>query len=234
MCVSVVDIGHRFVYYLNMASVQPKVINGKTYYYLVESARVGGKPRIVSQRYLGSAAVDTAALVDIERGLATAMATKFDLRLSSMALDMTNFATFIDSGNDRAPIAQRGHAKQKRNDLRLVGLAMVVTRDGAIPVTSHVYPGNRPDVTQFTDVLDELTSRYAALFTSGDDDKAGHRGTRAAPTVVFDAGQNSAANFAHLSGTGLHFVGSLPPSDFPDLLALPARRSVPNTPARVS
>lgn len=28
---------------------------GKTYYFLVESARVGGKPRIVSQRYLGSA-----------------------------------------------------------------------------------------------------------------------------------------------------------------------------------
>ena len=27
----------------------------KTYYYLVESARVGGKPRIVSQQYLGSA-----------------------------------------------------------------------------------------------------------------------------------------------------------------------------------
>src|SRR5665647_3766526 len=62
MCVSVVDIGHRFVYYLNMASVQPKVINGKTYYYLVESARVGGKPRIVSQRYLGSAQDIPAAL----------------------------------------------------------------------------------------------------------------------------------------------------------------------------
>ena len=44
------------------------------------------------------------------------------------------------------------------------------------------------------------------------------------PTVVFDAGQNSAANFAHLAESGLHFVGSLPPSDFPDLLALPARR----------
>lgn len=37
-----------------MASMQPKVINGRAYYYLVESARVGGKPRIVSQRYLGS------------------------------------------------------------------------------------------------------------------------------------------------------------------------------------
>lgn len=42
------------------------------------------------------------------------------------------------------------------------------------------------------------------------------------PTVVFDAGQNSEANFAHLADAGLHFVGSLPPSDFPDLLALPA------------
>ncbi len=28
---------------------------GKTYYYLTESARVDGKPRIVSQQYLGSA-----------------------------------------------------------------------------------------------------------------------------------------------------------------------------------
>jgi transposase len=39
---------------------------------------------------------------------------------------------------------------------------------------------------------------------------------------VFDAGQNSAANFAHLTEAGLHFVGSLSPSAFPDLLALPA------------
>ncbi len=42
--------------------------------------------------------------------------------------------------------------------------------------------------------------------------------------MVFDAGQNSAANFAHLADVGLHFVGSLPPSDYPDLLAVPARK----------
>lgn len=47
------------------------------------------------------------------------------------------------------------------------------------------------------------------------------------PTVVFDAGQNSAANFAHLAESGLHFVGSLPPSDFPDLLTVQARRRRP-------
>jgi len=41
-------------------------------------------------------------------------------------------------------------------------------------------------------------------------------------TVVFDAGQNSVANFAHLDAAGLGFVGSVPPSDCPDLLTLPA------------
>ena len=71
--------------------------------------------------------------------------------VSSVALDMTNFATFIATANGKAPIAQRGKAKQKRADLRLVGLGLVVTRDGGIPLTWHAYPGDRPDVTQFTD-----------------------------------------------------------------------------------
>ncbi|MGH3620863.1 MAG: IS1634 family transposase, partial [Sciscionella sp.] len=40
-----------------MASViEKRRKDGRTYYYLVESARVDGKPRIVSQQYLGSAA----------------------------------------------------------------------------------------------------------------------------------------------------------------------------------
>src|SRR5674476_1114243 len=89
---------------------------------------------------------------------------------------MTNFATFIDAANEAAPIARRGHAKQKRNDLRLVGLGLVVTRDGAIPVASHTYPGNRPDVTQFAGVLDELTARYGALFARHDPDNSPRTG----------------------------------------------------------
>jgi transposase len=337
MRVSVLDLAGQLVYYPYMASIVGKKRGNQTYYYLVESARVNGKPRIVSQEYLGNtqevmdrlsgaapgrpertqhkgfgdlAAVwgildrlgvadaidevcgsrrsdagasigtylalatanrvvapcsklgfeqwwattagprftkvpvaatdhrrfwdamdnlDTAKLDAAEAKIATTMTAEFGLDLSGLALDMTNFATFIDSANDRAPIAKRGHAKQKRNDLRLVGLALVVTRDGAIPVTSHAYPGNRPDVTQFGAVLDELTSRYAALLdTHGDADTADS--APSGPTVVFDAGQNSAANFAHLTGAGLHYVGSLPPSSFPDLLAVPARRRHPVDP----
>jgi transposase len=157
--------------------------------------------------------VDDGALREIERRLAARMVGEFDLALAGMAVDMTNFATFIDSANARAPIAQRGHAKQKRVDLRLVGLGLVVSRDGGIPLVGHGYAGNRPDVAVFPAVVDELVARYRALAAADDE-----------LTVVFDAGQNSAANFAHLAEVGLHFVGSLPPSDHPDLLAAPARR----------
>jgi hypothetical protein len=87
--------------------------------------------------------------------------------VSSVALDMTNFATFIATGNGKAPIAQRGKTKQKRADLRLVGLGLVVTRDGGIPLTWHAYPGDRPDVTQFPDMIDQLRGRYEAVCDSG-------------------------------------------------------------------
>ena len=46
-----------------MSSLIGKRIGGQTYYYLREVARVGGRPKIVSQRYLGKAD-DIAAAVD--------------------------------------------------------------------------------------------------------------------------------------------------------------------------
>jgi transposase len=304
-----------------MSSLTGKRIGGQTYYYLREVARVGGKPKIVSQRYLGKAAdiaaavdgsaalpertrhlafgdvaaawsvierlgvapvidevagsrradaaasvgtylalatlnrmvapcsklafadwwattaadrwvkipsraldhrrfwdamdaLEPAELTEIERRIGQAMTGRFGLDLPALVLDMTNFATFIDTGNEKAPIAQRGKAKQKRHDLRLVGLALVVTRDGGVPVVSRAYPGNKPDVTQFTAVIDELVTRYQQL--AGGTDEL---------TVVFDAGNNSAGNQDHLATIpGLHFVGSLVVSQHPDLLAIPASR----------
>ena len=50
------------------------------------------------------------ALQRIEEKLALAACARFGLDTSSVALDMTNFATFIDTGNARAPVAQRGKA----------------------------------------------------------------------------------------------------------------------------
>src|SRR6266540_591585 len=218
------------VYDLIMASLYPKRFGGKTYWYLREMGRVDGKPKMISERYLGTAAdiaaatearetamlprrtrhlafgdvaaawgvlqdLGVAAIIDevtgprpaglplsagtylalaalnrlvdpcskrgfagwwkttaadrftkipasaldhrrfwdamhavtleqleeISQAIAVRIVDAFGLDCSSVALDMTNFATFIDTGNAKAPVAQRGKAKQKRSDLRLVG-----------------------------------------------------------------------------------------------------------------
>ena len=77
---------------------------------------------------------------------------------------------------------------------------------------SHAYPGDRPDVTQFPAVIDELVARYRDLLAGVE-----------SLTVVYDAGQNSGDNHAVVEAAGIGFVGSLPPSDHPGLLAIPAR-----------
>jgi transposase len=156
-------------------------------------------------------AVTVEQLEEIEAALTKRMIEVFGLDTHALILDMTNFATFIDSGNDRAPIAQRGKAKQKRYDLRIVGLGLVATRDGGIPLLSRAYPGNKVDVTQFSAMIEELSRRYTAAL-----------GGPGATTLTFDAGQNSEPNFTRLGALGLHFVGSVPPSDHPGLLARPA------------
>jgi transposase len=170
-------------------------------------------------------AVTLEQLEEISEKIAVAIVQSAGVDVSSVALDMTNFATFIDTGNGKAPIAQRGNAKQKRADLRLVGLGLVVTRDGGIPLTWRAYPGNKPDVTQFPDMITQLRARYQAVCAA-----AGIPAAEADMTVVFDAGQNSQANLTHLAGSGLHYIGSVPASDCPDLTALPAsKRSVVDT-----
>jgi hypothetical protein len=71
-------------------------------------------------------------------------------------------------------------------------------------------------------MTDQLLGQYQAVCAA-----AGGSAGAADMTVVFDAGQNSEANFTHLAGTGMHYIGSVPASDCPDLTALPAsRRSI--------
>src|SRR5450755_4995148 len=174
----------------------------------------------LDHRYFWDAmhAVTLEQLEEISREIAVRIVGLSGVDVSSVALDMTNFATFIATANEKAPVAQRGKAKQKRTDLRLAGLGLVVTRDGGIPLTWHAYPGDRPDVTQFAAMISQLRGQYQAITAAAGVPPGG--GTDM--TVVFDAGQNSEDNFAHLAGTGLHYVGSVPASDCPDLTALPA------------
>ena len=179
-----------------------------------------GAPALDHRRFWDAMhAVTLEQLQEASRQIAARIVQVSGADVSSVALDMTNFATFIATANGKAPIAQRGKAKQKRSDLRLVGLGLVVTRDGGIPLTWHAYPGDKPDVTQFPGMIDQLKTQYEAVCAA-----AGAGAQAADMTVVFDAGQNSEANFAHLAGAGLRYIGSVPASDCPDLTALPASR----------
>ena len=92
-----------------------------------------------------------------------------------------------------------------------------MTRDGGIPLTWHAYPGDRPDVTQFPDMISQLKGQYEAVCAA-----TGIPAGAAGMTVVSGAGQNSGASFSHLASAGLHYIGSVPASDCPDLTALPA------------
>jgi transposase len=303
-----------------VASLQRKIKNGRPYWYVVESARVNGRPRIVNQRYLGTveaieAAFDHAfepeAIDDVEFGLSATMwqlaqrlsfglavdalcpkraqglsvgtylqavavnravvprskraffawyentvlarlvpaADKawssqrfwdamdrvseddidaleqaivsraiedFDIDSSALVFDTTNFHTFIATTNSRSTVAKRGHAKSKRHDLRLVGLALACSTDHHIPLASKVLDGNTADVRAFEAALPELVARLEQIGVEP-----------SSVTVVFDKGNNSAANLELVDAAGIGFVGSLVPSHHRDLLDVTDDRFAP-------
>ena len=79
-----------------------------------------------------------------------------------LAYDTTNFYTYIASNNPRNQLAQRGHNKQGRHNLRQVGLSYVLDGENGLSLCHHVYPGNVADVEEFSTALarpPELRSR---------------------------------------------------------------------------
>jgi len=74
----------------------------------------------------------------IERELTKRVISSLGIRLDTLFYDATNFFTYIASTNRRPKIAQRGHSKQKRADLRLFSLSLLMSREGQIPLCSSV------------------------------------------------------------------------------------------------
>ncbi len=98
------------------------------------------------------------AIEKIELELLKNVFKVYGLESDTLFFDTTNFYTYIDSTNLRCTVAQRGKNKQKRYDLRQVGLAMVVTRKDMIPVFHHTYDGNMNDTKVFKTVIGKIKS----------------------------------------------------------------------------
>ena len=306
------------VYDLNMASLTRKLINGRPYYYLRETAWVDGRPKVVKTKYLGRAedierrlaegpgepkAIEVrsfgavAAALKLSRELEVAEAIdralgasggrrrgpsvgemimlaainrackprskrqlgdwhtrtalvrllaaerralssqrfwdamnvvsdeviavaeteivkraieRYGIELRPLIYDTTNFATFIDSANARNTIAQRGHPKGGRRDLRLIGLALCVALDSSFPLCHQTYEGNRNDSSQFPEAIELIKARLQDLGLN--------EAEIAQLTLVYDKGNNSKQNQPLVDETGLGMVGSLSPAHHPELL----------------
>jgi len=79
-------------------------------------------------------ALPVESIEPIEAELLLKVKQVYSIESDTLFFDTTNFFTYIATTNHRCTVAQRGNNKQKRNDLRQVGLAMVVTRKGFIPI----------------------------------------------------------------------------------------------------
>lgn len=173
--------------------------------------------RLSSQRFWDHMSyLDADKISAIEKHLTRTLIDRFQVDLSCLLYDTTNFYTFIDTFNEAPTLVQRGKSKEKRTDLRIVGLALLVTKDFHLPLFHHVYPGNRHDSTEFASVTETLVARYRLFSQSVD-----------RITLVYDKGNNSHDNQTRLDASDYHFVGSLSPAQHPDLLKIPPSRFRP-------
>jgi transposase len=167
--------------------------------------------QLTSQRFWDNMdRVEPEHILAIERELSAKAVSSFGLDLRCLLFDATNFFTFVDSFNKRSSLPQRGHSKEGRDNLRIVGLALLVTADGEVPLFHHTYAGNQHDSVTFNGVIDELADRCRQLSQEACD-----------ITLVFDKGNNSEDNLDAVEKGPLHFVGSLIPTHHEDLLAIP-------------
>ncbi|RPJ26054.1 MAG: IS1634 family transposase [Planctomycetaceae bacterium] len=116
-----------------------------------------------------------------------------------LAYDTTNFYTYVASTNTRNQLAQRGHNKQGRHNLRQVGLSYVLDGENGLSLCHHVYPGNVTDA----DELPVALARIVALLDRNQID-------RNTVTLVLDKGSAALANTLALEQAGVGWISSLP------------------------
>lgn len=128
---------------------------------------------------------------------------RFGVSAESLFYDTTNFYTFIDSRNDHCDLPQRGHNKQKRNDLRQFQVGMLVSRDGWVPLLAKLFQGNHNDVTTFPSALAAIRQQCDELGIEPEQ-----------VTLVFDKGNLSKKNWRHVDAAKIGYVVSLAPCEY--------------------
>ena len=134
--------------------------------------------------------------------IAKAAVARFELSADVLAFDTTNFDTHIATMTP-GELARRGHAKSKRRDLRVVGLGVLVSETGHVPLLYRTYSGNSSDQAVLAGCLDGLRALHESL-----DEGEGRQ--RAQRTLVRDGGFWSPQLELDLDITGYYSLISLP------------------------
>jgi transposase len=162
------------------------------------------------QNFWNNTCISAESVARIEDAILKKVIGAYQINTTHIIYDATNFFTYIDTMQG-CELPKRGHSKEKRNDLRIVGLSLMVSPDFSIPLLHETYPGNRPDATEFTIMMEKLKARYEAITNRASD-----------VTVVFDRGNNSEANIDFLESGDfkLHYVGGLKKNQAQELFSV--------------
>ena len=114
---------------------------------------------------------------ELEKHLSKTTNELFDLNDTIIIYDLTN--TYYEGSMLGSNLARFGRSKEKRNDARIVVLAVVVNVEGFLKY-SQIFEGNMSDSNSLQHIIEELSNRTSV--------------TGRKPVVVLDAGISSEEN----------------------------------------
>jgi Transposase DDE domain len=126
---------------------------------------------------------------ELEQHLSTRTNELFDLDDKIILYDLTN--TYFEGRMQDSKLAKFGRSKEKRNDAKLIVLALVINLEGFIKY-SNVFEGNMSDSKTLIDIIDNLRIK-----TSETENRA---------VVVIDAGIATEDNLELLVAKGYDYV----------------------------
>ena len=116
-----------------------------------------------------------------------------------LAYDTTNFYTWVASTNQRNTLAQRGHNKQGRHNLRQIGMSYVLDAEHGLSLCHHVYAGNVADAVELPEALNRILTMLDR-----------NQIERQSVTLVFDKGTAALENTLLLEKAGVGWISALP------------------------
>lgn len=142
----------------------------------------------------------------IQSQINTKLITDFGVKMDQLFYDPTNFYTYINPKHTNQKLPRHGKSKEGRNVLNLIGLSVVCTQDGGLPILHQTYPGNEQDAAHFKKQHVRILEHIRKYELNPTD-----------ITLIFDKGNISADSIIGLDEAKVRFICSVRPSSHKEL-----------------